>query len=106
MALPSLDNVTATVGAHSTVVSITIGERGLEVGRFGTLPWAGSALEAAVAADGCRIVMTPAQGASTRYFVPVESFAELGGSRAMKAFVQWLFRSASAAGARTDQPAA
>lgn len=106
MALPTLDDVTASAGGHASVVSITIEERGLVVGPFGTLPWAGSTVEASVAADGCRLAITPAQGAATSFFVPVESFASLGGSRAMKAFVQWLFRSAAAAGARTDQPAA
>ena len=106
MALPPLDNVTATIGADTSVVTIAIGVDGLLVGRSGKLPWSGATVVATVAADGCRVTVTPAGGPVARLFVPVESFADLGGPRSMKAFVMWLYRSAAAAGASVDQPAA
>lgn len=99
MALATLENVVATVGASSHNVSLTVEEDGLIVGSFGKLAWSGAAVEVEVGADG--LLLTMSAPVSTHYFIPVTSFASFGGSRSMKTFASFLLRSACSAGART-----
>ena len=100
MALATLENVVATVGAGSHNVSLTIEDDGLIVGSFGKLPWADSDLEVSVTEDGLVITMT-AGTSVTHYYVPKVSFSSFGGARSMRTFATSLVRAAVAAGART-----
>jgi hypothetical protein len=100
MALATLENVVATVGASSHNVSLTIEEDGVTVGTFGKLPWAGSQVEVDVGGDGLMVTMTTGP-AVAHYFVPSASFTSFGGSRSMKSFATFLVRSAASGGART-----
>ena len=106
MALATLENVIATVGAGAHNVSLTIEEDGMVVGSFGKLPWAGAEISTEVGVDGFVINLARGPEVLTQYFVPSTSFASFGGSRAMKSFATFLVRSAVAGGARAAKPAA
>lgn len=105
MALATLENVIATVGAGAHNVSLTIEEDGLIVGSFGKMPWAGAEISTEVGNDGFMINMACGPEVLTQYFVPSTSFASFGGARAMKSFAVFLVRSAVAAGARSTKAA-
>lgn len=100
MALATLENVVATVGASSHNVSLTIEDDGITVGSFGKLPWAGSEVEVEVGGDGLLVTMTNGP-AVAHYFAPAAAFTSFGGSRSMKSFASFLVRSAASGGART-----
>jgi hypothetical protein len=105
MVLTTIEDVVATVAGRAYTVPLSIEEDGLVVGPFGKVPWAGAQMAVEVGTEACAIHVVSGSGVESHYYLPVASFARVGGAGVVKTFAALLARSAAAAGARVAQPA-